>query len=150
VTEETFVARFLLDPTVDTEESVANVDGFVALPDGMTWALTMVTVDEVRRLLAAWTECGEAGHGGDEIRGGVGAQPTNGQDVLNRSVGVGPNTTRRIGADPSTGEIVVFDETQPGQGIFHGHVRSWDQLTPGMRSVLIKAGQVTTKGRVVP
>jgi hypothetical protein len=32
VREPTFVARFLLDDTMETEESVANVDVFVDLP----------------------------------------------------------------------------------------------------------------------
>lgn len=63
VTEETFVARFLLDPTVDTEDSVANVDVVVDLPDGVSWALTITTVDEVRRLLAVWKVSGEVAHG---------------------------------------------------------------------------------------
>jgi L-asparaginase len=49
VTEPTFVARFLLDAS-DTPETVSNVDAFVDLPDGTTWALTIFTVDEVRRL----------------------------------------------------------------------------------------------------
>lgn len=63
VTEPTFVARFLLDPAMDTVESVANVDAFVDLPDGSSWALTVLTVDEVRRLLTRWKETGEAGNG---------------------------------------------------------------------------------------
>lgn len=63
VTEETFVARFLLDPIRDTKDSVANVDVFVDLPDGVTWALTLTTVDEVRRLLDVWRESGEVAHG---------------------------------------------------------------------------------------
>jgi hypothetical protein len=63
VTEPTFVARFLLDPTVEAEESVSNVDVFVELPDGAVRALTIFSVDEVRRLLAAWADSGEAGHG---------------------------------------------------------------------------------------
>ncbi|WP_198950300.1 hypothetical protein [Kineosporia sp. A_224] len=63
VTEETFVARFLLDRDVDTEDSVANVDVFVDLPEGVSWALTMFTVDEVRRLLAVWKGTGEVAHG---------------------------------------------------------------------------------------
>jgi hypothetical protein len=45
------MARFLPDPKMDTEESVANVDAFVDRPDGSSWALTIFTVDEVRRLL---------------------------------------------------------------------------------------------------
>jgi hypothetical protein len=63
VTEPTFVARFLLDPEMDTEESVANADVFVDLPDGSSWALTIVALDEVRRLLGRWKETGEAADG---------------------------------------------------------------------------------------
>jgi hypothetical protein len=63
ITEPTFVARFLLDPYTDTMESVANVDAFVALPDGGTWALTIFTVEEVARLLARWKETGEVANG---------------------------------------------------------------------------------------
>ncbi len=63
ITEPTFVARFLLDPERETEESVANVDVIVDLPDGSSWALTIFTVDEVRRLLTTWKDTGEAGGG---------------------------------------------------------------------------------------
>jgi hypothetical protein len=63
VTEPTFVARFLLDPDTDTEESMANVDAFVDLPDGSSWTLTIFTVDEVRRLLARWKQTGEVANG---------------------------------------------------------------------------------------
>ena len=63
VTEPTFVARFLLDRSRETEESVANVDAFVDSPDGSSWALTIFTVDEVRRLLLRWRETGEAANG---------------------------------------------------------------------------------------
>ncbi|MEH1098325.1 hypothetical protein [Micromonospora sp. CPCC 205561] len=49
ITEPTFVARFLLDPGTDTVDPVADVDAFVALPDGATWAPTIFTVDEVGR-----------------------------------------------------------------------------------------------------
>jgi hypothetical protein len=54
VTDPTFVARFLLDPHADTVKTVANVNAFVDLPDGTTWALTIFTVDEVGRLRARW------------------------------------------------------------------------------------------------
>ncbi|MCA2216316.1 hypothetical protein [Jidongwangia harbinensis] len=63
VEEPTFVARFLLDPESDTEESVANVDAFVDLPDGSCWALTILTVEEVRRLLSVWRDAGEVANG---------------------------------------------------------------------------------------
>jgi hypothetical protein len=62
VEEPAFVARFLVDPA-ENAESVANVDVFVDLPDGSCWALTIFTVDEVRRLLAAWRETGEVPNG---------------------------------------------------------------------------------------
>jgi hypothetical protein len=63
VAESTFVARFLLDPDSDTVDTVANVDVFVDLADGTTWALTIFTVDEVGRLLARWKETGEVANG---------------------------------------------------------------------------------------
>lgn len=63
ITEPTFVARFLLDPDVETAETVANVDAFVDLLDGSTWALTICTVDEVGHLLARWRETGEVANG---------------------------------------------------------------------------------------
>jgi hypothetical protein len=63
ITESTFVARFLLESHTDTMETVANVDAFVDLPDGATWALTIFTVDEVARLLGRWKETGEVANG---------------------------------------------------------------------------------------
>ena len=63
VEEPTFVVRFLLDPRAGTADSVENVDAFVDLPDGSRWALTIVTVEEVRRLLAAWKITGEVANG---------------------------------------------------------------------------------------
>jgi hypothetical protein len=63
ITEPTFVARFLLDPDVETADTVANVDTFVDLPDGSTWALTICTVDEVGQLLTRWKETGEVANG---------------------------------------------------------------------------------------
>ncbi|MBB5874590.1 hypothetical protein F4553_008024 [Allocatelliglobosispora scoriae] len=61
VEESTFVARFLLGGTC--AESVANVDVFVDLTDGSSWALTIFSVDEVRRLLDKWRESGECANG---------------------------------------------------------------------------------------
>ncbi|RSM55885.1 hypothetical protein DMB66_34855, partial [Actinoplanes sp. ATCC 53533] len=63
ITESTFVARFLLDPDADTVDTVANVDAFVDLPDGSSWALTIFTVAEVGRLLARWKQTGEVANG---------------------------------------------------------------------------------------
>lgn len=63
VEEPSFTARFLLDPGTDTEGSVANVDAIVDLPDGSSWALTLLTVDEMGRLLKVWRETGEVAYG---------------------------------------------------------------------------------------
>jgi hypothetical protein len=41
VIEPTFVARLLLDFERDTVDTVANVDAFVDLHDGSSWALTI-------------------------------------------------------------------------------------------------------------
>ena len=62
VEEPTFVARFLIG-TDTGPGSVANVDAFVDLPDGSSWALTIFTIDEVRRLLSKWQETGEVAYG---------------------------------------------------------------------------------------
>jgi hypothetical protein len=62
VEEPTFAARFLLGAD-DAPGSVANVDAFVDLPAGSSWALTIFTVDEVRRLLCEWQEAGEVANG---------------------------------------------------------------------------------------
>ena len=86
---------------------------------------------------------------GPKQRGNIGAEPTNGQPALDDSVPIKGTSTRRVGVDPTTGEIVVFDETYPGKGVFHGHVRSWDELTQEMKNALIKAGLVDKKGRPI-
>ena len=71
--------------------------------------------------------------------------PNKGQEALDNSVSIGPNTTRRVGI--SDGEIVVFDETS--SGIFHGHVRSWSELSEQMKAALRKAGKVNKKGKII-
>ena len=55
-----------------------------------------------------------------------------GKESLGNSVPIGPNTTRRVGI--SDGEIVVLDETR--SGVFHGHARSWNELTEQMKTAL--------------
>ncbi len=71
--------------------------------------------------------------------------PIDGQSALDNSVSIGENTTRRVGV--SNGEIVVLDET--GNGMFHGHVRSWSDLSNQMKSALIKGGLVDRKGNII-
>jgi hypothetical protein len=71
--------------------------------------------------------------------------PIDGQGALDNSVSIGPNTTRRVGI--SQGEFVVLDET--GNGIFHGHVREWGDLTQEMQAALRKSGLVNKKGKII-
>ena len=73
--------------------------------------------------------------------------PTNGQKTLDNSVSIKPTTTRRVGVDKDSGEIAIFDEHTEGK--FHGHVRSWDELSPGMQAALRKAGLVNNKGKIL-
>ena len=61
---------------------------------------------------------------------------------------IGPTTTRRVSYDWRSDEFVVFDETTTG--IFHGHVRTWDELTHAMQRALIESGAVGRKGRPLP
>lgn len=82
-------------------------------------------------------------------RGTNSAEPADGQEALDNSVSLGENTARRVGVDKENGEIVVLDETHPGQGIYHGHVREWGELTDKMKNALKRAGLVDKKGRIV-
>ena len=70
--------------------------------------------------------------------------PTNGQHVLDVSVRVKGTSPRRVGVDKANGELVVFDQTS--KGIFHGHVRSWRELTSQQQNALRNAGLVGKKG----
>jgi hypothetical protein len=87
-------------------------------------------------------------HGATQ-RGDVAAAPRNGQAALDHSVQVKPTSARRVGVDPANQEIVVLDETYPGQQVFHGHVRSWSELRPEMQAALRRAGLVDARGRII-
>jgi RHS repeat-associated protein len=87
---------------------------------------------------------------GPQKMGRVGAAPKNGQAALDNATPVkGGDMKRLVGVDPGTGEFVVFDETHIGQGIYHGHVRTWDELTDDMRRSLIESGFVDHRGRIL-
>ncbi|GAA1934529.1 hypothetical protein [Nocardioides hwasunensis] len=74
--------------------------------------------------------------------------PRHGQAALDDSVPINPaTTTRRIAYDAKADEFVVFDET--GNGVFHGHVRTWRELTHAMQRALIESGVVDRKGRAI-
>lgn len=70
--------------------------------------------------------------------------PRNGQKALDNSISLGENTSRRIAI--SDGEIVILDQTSPR--LFHGHVRTWQELTQTMKNVLTDANLVTLKGKI--
>ena len=73
--------------------------------------------------------------------------PKNGQNALDNSFIIKDSSTRRIGVDKSTGEIVIFDETYPSSGIYHGHVRKWDDLNQEMKNKLITEGLFKPNGK---
>jgi hypothetical protein len=63
------------------------------------------------------------------------------------SLQVGANSTRRVGIDYAQRQFVVFNEHAPG--MFHGHVRSWGELTQAMQTTLRRAGMVDTRGNIM-
>jgi RHS repeat-associated protein len=85
-------------------------------------------------------------HGKDK-KGNASAAPQNPQEVLENSLELPGNTTRRVGVDPENKEFNVFDEHSEGK--FHGHVRQWGELTQQMKNVLIDAGLVNRKGKIL-
>lgn len=85
---------------------------------------------------------------GPQQRGNAAPEPGNPQKTLEDSITFNPNTTRRVGVDHENREFAVFDETHNGTGIYHGHVRTWDELSRQMQSALRKAGKVTAKGKI--
>ncbi len=79
--------------------------------------------------------------------GNIGAKPIDGQRALDNSVEIKSTTTRRVGVDPVTGEIVIFDNTN--DGTIHGHVRTWDQLRPEQQNALKNKGIIDSKGNII-
>jgi hypothetical protein len=86
-------------------------------------------------------------HPPDATRAGVSAGPINGQAALDVSLQVSANSTRRIGVDYAQRQFVVFDEH--AAGMFHGHARSWGDLTQATQSTLRRAGMVDGRGNVL-
>jgi len=84
---------------------------------------------------------------GESDRAQASRRPKDGQAALDRSVQVKPTSPRRVGVDPANGEIVVLDQTSPGT--FHGHVRSWDQLTDAQRNALVKNKLTDKRGNII-
>ena len=79
----------------------------------------------------------------------VSAAPKNGQAALDNSVQVKETSARRVGVDYDTGELSVFDETHPGEGVFHGHVRAWEELNDQQRNAFTNGGITDRRGRIL-
>ncbi len=79
-------------------------------------------------------------------RGRVSAEPSNGQEVLDRSVRITEHSPRRIGVDPVNKEIVVFMQHLPD--VFHGFVVEWRNLQARAQTTLLDLGLVTRRGRI--
>jgi hypothetical protein len=91
----------------------------------------------------------------------IGAEPTSGQLILDDSVPLSGNTKRRIGYDVENDEFVVFHRTgdwldrfDDGAdfvrgGLYHGHVRSWKELTGPMKRALRDSKLFNQKGKYI-
>ena len=88
-------------------------------------------------------------------RGGSSAEPADGQGALDNSVQIKGTSPRRVGIDPSNGDVVILDrhlEVSCDCGgtneLFHGHVRTDINSDPGMQAAknalrrAIKAGDI--------
>ena len=76
--------------------------------------------------------------------------PTNGQGALDNSTQVKSTSPRRVGVDNATGEFVVLDKTRTlpnGDDIYHGHVRSWNDLHVDQQNALKNTRKVNKKGK---
>lgn len=83
---------------------------------------------------------------GREQQGNISPEPTDGQKTLDGSLPV--KTGVRVGIDKDAGEIVVFREHL--ENTFHGYVSGWADLSQEIKNVLIDAGLVTRRGKIVP
>lgn len=92
-------------------------------------------------------------------RGVNSAEPIDGQAALDNSVQVKDTSPRRVGVDKANNQYVVLDRTREvpcgcgnGSGVnslFHGHVRSWDDLHPDMQGALQRANMADRRGRML-
>ena len=72
-----------------------------------------------------------------------------GQRSLDNSLQLSDNSTRRVGVDYENDQYVVFDETYPGQGVFHGHYRTWNELSQPMQAMLRRSGLSGPRGQIL-
>jgi len=148
--------------TLASSDLVLTAEGGLLSVDGIDWSSARtttaynLTVDGIHTYFVEVGEeavlvhnsCGEhvpSPKHHPRARGGVSPAPTNGQAALDLSVQVKTTSPRRVAYDPSSGEFVVLDQTSGG--IFHGHVRPWNDLTTDMQNALADQGVVNRRGR---
>jgi hypothetical protein len=86
---------------------------------------------------------GASYHGKVKV-GGKNPAPINDQAALDTLLQIKPTSPRRIGIDYDSGSFSVFDQTT--EGVFHGHTRTWSELTDQMQRTLRQSGMVNGKG----
>lgn len=98
-----------------------------------------------------WVLYEDAPYHHQQSRGQKSPPPHNARVQLRNSVRISENSHRRVGVDPKTGEFAVFDLTRcdpSGTMIFHGHRKTWEELTADMKTVLVRSGLADRKGKV--
>nr|MDQ6900748.1 hypothetical protein [Candidatus Dormibacteraeota bacterium] len=83
---------------------------------------------------------------GRVARGDISPAPVNGQEALDTSLQVKSTSWRRVGIDYQERQFAVFDRTR--EGVFHGHVRSWERLDQQQRNVLMRSGMTDRRGNI--
>lgn len=81
------------------------------------------------------------------LRGVKSPAPKDGAAALQNSYRVSYNAPRIIGVDRANREFVVLDRTR--EGVWHGHVRTWYQLSQAMRNALIRNRITNPRGDII-
>ena len=74
--------------------------------------------------------------------------PKNGQAALDNSIPFKDTSRARISVDAANKEIVVLHPSNIEGTVFHGHVRTWKELTEQMKNALMRSGLVSPKGKI--
>jgi superfamily II DNA or RNA helicase len=103
----------------------------------------------------SWLDYDDADYHHQNSRNGKSPAPTNGKKILEEfSFPLGGKSKRRLGFDPETNEITVFDQTRhdpnTNTNTFHGHVKSWKELPDDMKKAFQDAGIFNHRGKPVP
>lgn len=86
-------------------------------------------------------------------KGGKGPAPKDGQRALDNSFEIGDDGKRRVSIDID-GNFAIFDRTSKGaclysKDVFHGHIRTWEELTDEMRQIFRKNNLASKKGKII-